>query len=525
MDVIMKKKNTILAGIVLFAILLFAFFLRAQPFLSGHSLFLPDQARDLLLVQNMVEDKKPPMIGARAMSGGYIFHGPFWIWILSVPFVLFQGDPLAISYVYVLISVSIIAFSFAAAYKLFGLKVATLTALFLTCSYTLINNVSGTTNAQLMPLVFVGYLYCLITYLRGNKKLFFFALFFAGLGIQFQGIFAVPLVLYLLLVSLFTDRYILNIKRIILSGFIFMIPLATFVLFDVRHKFLIAQGLFRLLTDQKGLGVIPGYEDYGNIGFRVTDRFFALLDTPYSIMYGTHQMLYVLFVASLIVAGVLLFRQKNMAQERKVFSVLLLLPVFVYTLYIYFSYPIWEHYVFSIPVVIAFIFGIALDKISQNTYGRVIVVAIAVITLIPLVQKLKMDYFTAGQTYAVSDGSYATQLAVADYIFTDANGEEFGYFVYSPQVFTYGMDYLLWWRGKNVYGYIPKSEKLKTFYLVMYPPLTGDENAHAFWMKNVLKTNADVVSTKTFPGGIIVQKRMLETVEEPVDPNYYLIVR
>ena len=90
-----KQKNylTIICSITL---LILAFFLRSKIFIAGDFLFLPDQARDLLLVKEMVENGKLPLIGARGMSGGYVFHGPMWIWLLGIPFLIFQGNPIYI---------------------------------------------------------------------------------------------------------------------------------------------------------------------------------------------------------------------------------------------------------------------------------------------------------------------------------------------------------------------------------------------------------------------------------------------
>jgi hypothetical protein len=161
----------------------------------------------------------------------------------------------------------------------------------------------------------------------------------------------------------------------------------------------------------------------------------------------------------------------------------------------------------------------------KTAYGKIIVIMTLLLLFLPALQKLQADYIFRTQQKLISDGSYRNQLAVVDYIFKDAGSEKFGYFVYSPQVFTYGMDYLLWWRGKYYYGYLPESQKKNTFYLIMYPPLAHDNGAHAFWIKNTIRTKSKVVERKIFQGDIVVEKRLLLGEEEGVDPNYYLIVR
>jgi hypothetical protein len=55
----------------------------------------------------------------------------------------------------------------------------------------------------------------------------------------------------------------------------------------------------------------------------------------------------------------------------------------------------------------------------------------------------------------------------------------------------------------------------------MYPHLENDLGAYAYWKKNMLHTNGKVLLTKTFTGGIIVEKLQIDTKEPAVNPNYY----
>lgn len=514
------------AAVLFSFIFILGFFLRSKNLFSGDFLFLPDQARDLILVRDMILANKLPLIGARVMSGGLFFHGPLWIWMLGIPFFIFKGNPYFISWTFVLISMAIVVAGSFIALRLYGLKVGLLVGLFLVGSSALLGAVPGTTNAQVLPLVFVFYLYCLIIYLRGNKKALYYAAFLAGLGIHFEGIFSALLFPFLFFVSVFTDRYIANIKRAIIALIAFFLPLTTYLLFDLRHQFLMTKGLIRFLTPGTN-SPIKGYEQYANIGFRVYDRLANIINMPYAVLPGNDKLLFILLIISLFGTFWLVFDKKASTQFSKEFIVLLSLPIYIYLLYIFFPYPIWEQYVFSIPVIVSFIFALSISQFSRYRYGWTIGIIIVILLLIPIKYKLQIYYFSNSQSeYANSDGLYTNQLRVVDYIFKDANGQKFGYFVYAPQVFTYGMDYLLWWRGKYKYKYLPDSKKNKIFYLIMYPPLVGDEGAHRFWIKNTIRTKASVLGRKEFRGRIIVEKRSkAPNNETEVDPNYYLNVR
>jgi len=111
--------------------------------------------------------------------------------------------------------------------------------------------------------------------------------------------------------------------------------------------------------------------------------------------------------------------------------------------------------------------------------------------------------------------------AVVDWIFKDAGKGKFGYFVYTPEVYTHGMDYLISWRGKSYPNTILESRKDRVTYLILYPHIANDEGAYAFWKKNTLKTAGKLILTKSFNGGITVEKLLIDENEPAVDPNYY----
>src|SRR3989344_5383497 len=79
------------------AVILFGIALRAVEAVSGNYLFEFDQGRDYLLVQEIVEKGKMRLI-VLELGGGYagisgFFHGPGYLYLLAIPYVLFQGDP------------------------------------------------------------------------------------------------------------------------------------------------------------------------------------------------------------------------------------------------------------------------------------------------------------------------------------------------------------------------------------------------------------------------------------------------
>jgi hypothetical protein len=178
----------------------------------------------------------------------------------------------------------------------------------------------------------------------------------------------------------------------------------------------------------------------------------------------------------------------------------------------------------TIPVALAL--TIAMRFLWHEKVGKVIVVLFLGITLLEASKFIYRDYFTSYQMNTTA-GSYREQKEVTEWLVDDNKGREFGYYVYTPSTYTYGMDYLLWWETKSRGLKKPENKKLQTTYLILYPPLENDKGAHAYWKNTKVRTQAKVVGEKTFDSGIIVEKLSIEPGEPEVDPtiNQNLIFR
>src|SRR5260221_8595897 len=214
----------LLYSLTLLLLLVVAFFLRSKMILHGDFYYLVDQARDLLLTKNVVIDHKLILIGARAGLGG-LFHGPLWIYMITPFFLLSKGNPFfSLVVLFELVSLGTIFAGLFVGFKLYGKWVGLLFALFLSISATLVETVPFTTNAHVLPLILLLYLYTIIRFIRGEDKYFIFSLFFVGLGFQFESAFAI-LLIPLTLVAIALRRKIPDFKNIILGIFAFVVPI------------------------------------------------------------------------------------------------------------------------------------------------------------------------------------------------------------------------------------------------------------------------------------------------------------
>jgi hypothetical protein len=492
-------------------ILLLSFLLGARMILAGDFFYLFDQARDYTLVKNIVDTHSLALIGTHSGLGGF-FHGPIWLYMLLPVYILGSGNPFSFTYFYIGLQLVTVLTAYVVGSKLYGNKGGLLISLLVTLSPITWSTVPNTIGVNAEPLVFLGLFYFLIKFLRSNKNSCIFAAFIAGLSLQFET--ALPLVLIptLLVIFVWNKIALKNFKIIFLSIISYLLSVSSFILFDLRHKFLMTTSVLNSFTS--------GHKEKGylELAQRIPAHFNGLLGTYKSILFKEDFLLILLLATIVIFAVFLSF--KNKAKNIKEFLYLLIFPVLIFVFFVFYSYPIWPGYVLGLLIPVVFAFYLSVITVWKNRLGKILVILFFAITFFNVFASLQNQYFQKYQANNTA-GAYKNQLAVVEWIYKDAREGEFGYFVYTPEIYTHGMDYLMSWHGKSNPKVIFESKKKSVTYLIMYPHMENDKGAYNFWKKNVLRTQGQAVLSKKFNGGIKVEKILIDKSEPEVDQNYY----
>jgi hypothetical protein len=264
----------------------------------------------------------------------------------------------------------------------------------------------------------------------------------------------------------------------------------------------------------------PKGKDYLKLSDRIPAHINSLWGVYKSLLFNENILLSLFFVAILLFGIILFIKTKQ--KYKKEFFFLLLFPILTYALFMGYAYPIYGPYVLGLLIPVALSFYLAMCEAWKNAFGKVLVIIFFAFTFLAVSSSLQNQYL---KTYPRSDsaGSYLNQKAVVEWIYENAGSGVFGYFVYSTSTYTHGPDYLISWYHKSHPTILFESKKDVITYLILAPHMTGDNGAYDFWKKNVLHIgNEDkVLLTKTFAGGIIVEKLEIGNKEPPVDPNYY----
>jgi hypothetical protein len=518
-----REKKTIILLVLFITLLFIAFLLRSSMFMHGDFYYLVDQARDMLLAKSIVVDHKITLIGPRSGIGG-IFHGPLWIYLITPFFMLFHGDPFwTLVPLFTIISMAIVIAGFFIGSRLYNHWVGLLFATLLTTSASLIHTVPYTTNAQIEPLIFLFYLYTIIVFMRGKSSYIIPACFLIGLGFQFESAFAIlwiPLTIFAIVLK----QKMPSVKYILFSIITFILTVSTFLLFDIRHQLLMSKTAIKLITTPTK--PLQGYEQYADIGFRIHDRLSSLWASLFTPLFTTNTITQYLLIF-IIFAGIFvliknIYQSKKMSHANKEYLFIITAPLLIFGIYILYPLPLWEHYLLPITVLSALILALSIQQIwTYNVISKMVVFFFLFMTILPTLNVIKKDYFDHTLYQPLSDGSYLNQKEVAQWVMNDAKNKEFGYFVYTTSVLTYNMDYLLWWISQKDITNMPSNQKHQITYLIMYHYNVNDNNAHQYWKKNVIRTQGEILLTKQFQSGIIVEKLSISKNEQPADPNYY----
>ena len=105
---------------------------RINPLLTHKVAYTYDQGRDFLAASQIIDNKDLTFIGPTTGIIG-LFHGAWWYYLLTVPYVLFQGLPIGFYYfnafIHLFSLIALIVFT----YLEFGLIISLFGALIVIC--------------------------------------------------------------------------------------------------------------------------------------------------------------------------------------------------------------------------------------------------------------------------------------------------------------------------------------------------------------------------------------------------------
>ena len=491
------------------AFIVFNVILSAWWLIHGDIRYDVDISRDFLLIEEMAYIKPFTLIGSHTSIGG-VFHGPLWYYLNLPAFFISKGDPLLIGWFWWGLSILTLIIFYFVAKKIFNKPTAILASL-LYSSNSIINPTYGLKmffppyGAVLLAPVFF---YLFIKYVSEKKpKYLVLALLALGFIIQFEMAFGVP-ILVLATAFLVYFMYKNKLMKHALFFLSLFLPLATFIIFDLRHNFLQTFSLIKYLELQLQKAdfdlILVSSEKIKGI---FSDTFF-LLTQDNRVLSWVYSVLFI----------VLIFKAKMKSKTKKIYLIFI---------YFYFGYwlihlslkPLWSSYYWPLLPLIIMLYAGLINYLPKKVFFLLYIPLLAwnMYIGISYIQDSKINIAERGKN------SWAFNKYIADNIYKDAT-EDFGYFIFTPERWVYQNWYTLKFVQREYPDRIshPFNKQKLTYLIIVDPPWDRPDTDSMGWRITDLKITSEPIQITNFD--IVQIQKYLLTEEEIKSPtNPYLL--
>jgi len=487
------------SSILLFALLVVVCIGLSSHLWHGDVLFHTDVARDFLVLDDIVQTRKMTLIGPHAGGIPGVFHGPLWYYISLAPFILTHGNPVFMGWFWWLCAMLATAVFFITSRSI---SRHTLSNLLATLCFTLLLTPSSTSAVNNYLADLFGFLVFFIWWRWWQKPSFLTAaLGWLSLGIlvQFQMAFAIPIALVWM--PFFAFRVVKNKAwKHLLAPLFFLPPLASFVLFEVRHDWLQVKSVIT-------------YIQQSSSDLTFIERALSRLTSATRDGVNVFRLPGFLNAAVVLLMGSLGWRSGK-AKDRSYILLFLLWYVGWWTIVLVFSGTVWGYY-YS-PFFGIVLLGLGLFA-SHSAVARGV---LALATLLLLFQSRSTLLYESGR-FNSSSWKLLHQIAA------DALSQpDRGYFLYSQDQYAYSLKYAFAWQEK-------KQPEIAAFAFTKKPHTvlvkTADNPENPFltstmWQEQKITILQPPDSVTKYPFGFQLEHYTLsdEAMAVPIDPNLIL---
>lgn len=457
------------------SVLIVNFFIGLLHFFKADFYYDTDIARDFLLLDDMLESKKISLIGGRSSISG-VFHGPLYYWLVLPLFILFKGNPLGITIFWQLSYWLFLGSFYLIVKEITDNKKALLSTVLLSTLTVFIP--FGFTHTVLANFLIMPLIYFVYRYVKESKLWqLISAVLLNGLIIQFQMAFGVPM---FILLGIYTVFHIIKNKNYLhfLAGLLILLPLSTFIMFDLRHDFIQLKSVFNFLNSPSNAWEIKNY---------LNARLDSILNSFNILNLPIEQLRDIVSFGFIISLFSLLIKVDKKDKNYKVIFISLLVVFGFWIITIPFKDTVWPQYYKTFLPVVVFIIVFSLQNYFPKKIGNIIIFLIIVSNFFFNIK----DGINYLKSEPISDEiHWKFYRKMANDIFQNSSGKKFGYYVFSPDQFAYqgkyAMKYFSKAKGLDVSPY--KKESLT--YLIISPNMSNNPWANEeYWRENQVNIN------------------------------------
>lgn len=462
--------------------------------------FSTDIARDFFLLEEL-HQKTIVLIGPKSSTG--LFHGPLWTYLNYPAYAIGHGNPVIVGWFWILLIIGSLILSFLIAKKLFNTTTAYLFTL-MVAEYCVFH-AKGLYNPHGAMFLLPAFFYFFIRYLETHKlKHLFLHIFVAACVIQFQMAVGIPfLILSFLYIAVNAIKF--QRKKHLLSFFLILIPLGNFLLFDLRHQFILSHNVVRYLTSATQAKV--------HILITIKERIILMMSGIELLRRDPGGRN---FVLTLILLAFLFVQVRDNKYKRIYLSFLYFYGGFFLLSFV----NIWGILYFYFFPLFPLVFLIFSSFVTSR-YKYIFLLIFFAIFAMNL--NSAIDDMQIAEKTIIGKSIYSWKFLdnAASQIF-HGHEKEFGYFVYAPNVVAFEGKYAMMYEQKRslkkAYYF---GKKPVTYLLIAPPPWNNPYMNDEWWKINQMKILNKPEEVTKFENGYKIEKLSLSEEDTKVtfDPN------
>lgn len=460
--------NYFLLGITVVFLLL-----RLPQVLRDEFPFVFDMGRDHIWVRNIVELKKPTLVGPWGSLAG-VYFGPAWYYLLVPAYIITGGDPRGSVITVMLVNLAALLLGSVFLKKEIGRGAAIVFALLYAFSAQNIGITTYPFHANILPATMVATiipLYYFLYFLKGKQRYFWIAALASSLNFHFEpatGVFtSLTLITFLV-----WQRKLVKLKPLIHAGVAFIAPFLPQVLFELRHNFIQSKALILYLQggNQSLEGKLPFFIRIGERIRKFTELFSS------SIIPNLPLIIVGIILATSLIWLLRTKKGKNESSLTLVLLFTLLIPLLGFM----FLFPpeLKNWYLYGFTVNYFMLTALLLNKL---TFRPLILNSLIILSWRKRAAEflrgvaIILFLFWQGQLHHRVPNLFkssfsgpeivATQKGVITTLYQQSEGKPFSAYVYTPPIYDYHYQYLFWLTHKKKglplpieYSYLPEEK-------------------------------------------------------------------
>ena len=391
--------------------------------------FYYDQGRDAQIIRDFWHNHKFFLIGPTTGIEG-IFRGPWYYWLIAVPYLLGAGNPLWPSIFLSLTTVLAVFLCYKLAARLGGTK-AGFTALIISgLSFYFMQAARWLSNPTPMFLISMLVVYFMFQIIDGKKWFYLPLSFLLGLAMQFGSATEVFYFPAIILFIAFNKKLWPDFKTLLLSGFLIFLVFAPQIIFDLRHDGILHKNIFKFLVEDKSFQSTFSDTLKTRLPFYVQvfgSKLFPSGETPIKIF--------------LSLAGISLITNFFKSSSHfKCLAILFFAPLIGMLFFHGNQGNIYDYYFTGYYLIFIILFSVLISRLGF------LPIAIFLIFFFKQNVSLDISYLGSG-TDGPTTIAFAAQKQAVNWILSDTSGKSYNVDVYVPPVIPYAYDYLFTWLG------------------------------------------------------------------------------